>query len=524
MSNYTILLPKLLEAITPLNIENSPNIEITDIILDSRQAHPGALFVALSGDSVDGHDYIESAVEHGVAAVVGSRSSLEIPTISAPYYRVRDPRQALAALSAALYDHPARKLTMIGVTGTDGKTTTANLIYHILRAANLKVGMITTVNAIIGDQTLDTGFHVTTPEAPHIQNYLAQMVEAGLTHVILETTSHGLAQSRVNECHFDIGAITNITHEHLDYHGSYKEYRHAKSQLFVQVSNTKPKFPNAPRAAIINADDQSHAYLQELLQFYGLTPITYGLSPQANVRAEDIQHTSAGLEFRVVGDGYQADFTTNLLGDYNISNCLAAVATTVEGMGIPVGVAQSGVAALSGVPGRMQRINLGQDFHAIVDFAHTPNALRRALQSAKKMTHGRVIAVFGSAGLRDRAKRRLMAEISADLADLTILTAEDPRTESLDSILEEMAEGARSHGGQEEKTFWRIPDRGEAIRYALTLAQPGDIVLACGKGHEQSMCFGETEYPWDDRTAMKAALSEYMGVEGPEMPQLPTRD
>ncbi|MBS1250763.1 MAG: UDP-N-acetylmuramoyl-L-alanyl-D-glutamate--2,6-diaminopimelate ligase [Chloroflexi bacterium] len=522
MSKYTISLPKLLESISPLNIENSPNLKITEIVLDSRQAHPEALFVALPGLRADGHDYIQDAVEHGAAAVVGSRSSLEIPTIPAPYFRVRDSRQALARLSAALYDFPARKLTMIGVTGTDGKTTTANLIYHILLAAKHKVGMISTVNAVIGEKTLDTGFHVTTPEAPDVQRYLAQMVDAGLTHVILEATSHGLAQNRVGACYFDVGVVTNITHEHLDYHGSYEDYQRAKGRLFLQVAATKTKFQDSPHAAIINADDQSHPYLRDLVAGQGLSPITYGFSPGADVRAESIHHTSAGLRFCVVGREFKADFETNLLGEYNVANCLAAVAATVEGMGVDVDVARAGVAALPGIPGRMQPIDLGQDFLAIVDFAHTPNALRRALQAGREMTQGQVIAVFGSAGLRDKAKRRLMAEISAEMADLTILTAEDPRTESLEGILAEMAEGARSRGGQEGENFWRLPDRGEALRFALSLAQPGDVVLACGKGHEQSMCFGETEYPWDDRTALHAALAEHLGVEGPEMPQLPT--
>ncbi|RLD10405.1 MAG: UDP-N-acetylmuramoyl-L-alanyl-D-glutamate--2,6-diaminopimelate ligase [Chloroflexota bacterium] len=521
MPKHSILLPELVKYISPSNVETMPNTKITDIVLDSRQAHPGALFVALPGISVDGHDYIPDAVKNGAAAIIGTRSSREIPIIATPYFRVRDPRQALAVLSAALYDFPARKLTVIGVTGTDGKTTTANLIYHILQAAKLKVGMITTVNAIIGKKTLDTGFHVTTPEAPDVQRYLAEMVEAGLTHVILETTSHGLAQNRVGECYFDVGVMTNITHEHLDYHGSYEAYQRAKGRLFVQVTATTPKFQDSPQAAIINADDQSHAYLRDLVEDRGLHPITYGLSPQADVRAKKIQHSLSGLKFRIEGKNFRANFKTSLLGEYNVSNCLAAVAATVAGMGINVKAAQAGIEALEGVPGRMQRIDLGQNFQAIVDFAHTPNALRRALQAGRAMTKGRLIAVFGSAGLRDKAKRRLMAEVSASLADFTILTAEDPRTESLNSILAEMAEGARLHGGKEDKNFWRVPNRGDAIRFALSLAQPGDVVLACGKGHEQSMCFGKTEYPWDDRTAMRAALSEYLGIDGPKMPPLP---
>jgi UDP-N-acetylmuramoyl-L-alanyl-D-glutamate--2,6-diaminopimelate ligase len=196
----------------------------------------------------------------------------------------------------------------------------------------------------------------------------------------------------------------------------------------------------------------------------------------------------------------------------------------VYGLGIKPETAALGIASLGGIPGRMERIDMGQSFTAIVDFAHTPNALKSTLEAARTMTNGRVISVFGSAGLRDKEKRRMMAETSAELADLTVLTAEDPRTESLDVILDEMAAGAKSRGGIEDKTFWRIPDRGEAIRFALKLAHPGDIVLSCGKGHEQSMCFGEREHLWDDRTAMQAALAEYLGKEGPAMPYLPTQD
>jgi UDP-N-acetylmuramoyl-L-alanyl-D-glutamate--2,6-diaminopimelate ligase len=236
-----------------------------------------------------------------------------------------------------------------------------------------------------------------------------------------------------------------------------------------------------------------------------------------------------------------------LVGAYNVSNCLAALTVAVYGLGIQPEVAAQGIASLEGIPGRMERIDLGQSFTAIVDFAHTPNALKVTLETARAMIPplrvalsgavaetkggeglgvraGRVICVFGSAGLRDKEKRRMMAETSAQLADLTVLTAEDPRTESLEGILEEMTAGARSKGGREGETFWRVPDRGEAIKFALKLARPGDIVLACGKGHEQSMCFGTTEYLWDDRTAMRAALCEYLGVAGPPMPYLPSSD
>jgi len=514
----SVLLSTLLQAIPDHRSIIDEDAPITCIVHDSRLVEPGALFVAVPGLSVDGHNYIPDAIERGAAAVVGTKT---LKALIVPYVRVEHAPRALATLSAAFYDFPARKMTVIGVTGTDGKTTTSNFVFQILKAASLKVGMISTVNAVIGDQIADTGFHVTTPEAPDVQRYLAQMVEAGLTHVVLEATSHGLAQDRVAACEFDIGVVTNITHEYLDYHGSYDAYREAKGRLFSSLAATHPKPRGNIRLAILNRDDQSYEYLESISQV-PTNQVSYGLHPDAEIRAEEITHLPGGLKFHIVGPNFSFDVQTRLLGSYNVSNIMAAIGATVLGVGVDLDAARAGIAALDGIPGRMEPIDLGQNFLAIVDFAHTPNALKRALEAARPMTAGRVIAVFGSAGLRDREKRRLMAEISAEFADLTVLTAEDPRTESLDAILSEMAGGAESKGGVEGDTFWRVPDRGAAIRFALSLAQPGDIVMACGKGHEQSMCFGETEYSWDDRTAMRAALSDYLGIDGPEMPKLPT--
>ena len=500
-----------------------PDLIVAGVALDSRMVEPGDLFVALEGGSMDGHQFIPEAVARGAAAVVGTLPGLDLEV---PYIHVSDGRLALAQLSAALFGFPARKLTVIGVTGTDGKTTTANLIFHILKAANVPVGMITTVNALIGDQVLDTGFHVTTPEAPDVQGYLAEMVAAGISHVVLEATSHGLAQKRVAACEFDIGVVTNITHEHLDYHGSYEEYRAAKGNLFIELSKSVQKAQGIQRLAVINKDDSSFEYLEGLI--LGLEPevsrVSYGMGTGAQVKAAGVAASPDGLRFSVqVDDQQPREIHTSLVGDYNVSNCLAAIAATAAGLGIDWGHIQRGISSLPGIPGRMEVISLGQDFLAIVDFAHTPNALENALRSARQLTDGRVISVFGSAGLRDQAKRGMMAEISGRLADLTVLTAEDPRSESLDDILSEMAAGIVSQGGVENRSFWRVPDRGDAIRFALDLAEPGDLVIACGKGHEQSMCFGDVEYPWDDRIAMRAALAELLGIEGPQMPFLPTQ-
>lgn len=522
-----------------------PAANIEGIAIDNRVVKPGFLFVAMKGGTLDGHDYIPDAIQRGASAVIGDKDLGGIPV---PYIRLEDPRRALTWLAAAFHGFPARKLTMVGVTGTDGKTTTSNLLYKVLLAAGIKAGMISTVNAVIGDEILDTGFHVTTPDAHDVQEYLARMVAAGLTHCVLETTSHGWAQYRVDACEFDIGVVTNITHEHMDQHGGYENYRAAKARLFSSLEWTLPKPQGNPRLGVINFDDKkSFGFLDGFIK---TNKINYGLGEGADVLAEEIRFSPSGIQFTAVTKDFRVGISSRLVGAYNISNCLAALTAAVYGLGINSEVAAKGIASLEGIPGRMERIDMGQNFTAIVDFAHTPNALKVSLEAAREMLStteitkdaekkrklnsvdyvpsvvkkGRVIAVFGSAGLRDKEKRRMMAETSAGLADLTVLTAEDPRVESLDGILEEMAQGAISKGGVEGKTFWRVPDRGEAIKFALRLAQEGDIVLSCGKGHEQSMCFGKTEFLWDDRTAMRAALADFLGVEGPSMPYLPSQD
>jgi UDP-N-acetylmuramoyl-L-alanyl-D-glutamate--2,6-diaminopimelate ligase len=500
-----------------------PEVIVSRIVTDSRQVQRGDLFIALTGGTTDGHTHISEAIQRGAAAIVGMQA---LTNLELPYVRVTDSRRSLPYLAARFYNNPARKMTVIGVTGTDGKTTTSNLIFQILKTAGIKAGLISTVNAVIGNQIFDTGFHVTTPDPLQIQAYLDRMTSAGLSHVILEATSHGLAQYRVDACEFDYGVVTNITHEHLDYHGSYEVYRAAKARLFALVGETaKKEFP-VNRAGILNRDDSSYEYLSGVTE---VRQITYGQHPEADIRAEEINQTYKGLEFTAVGRDFRIPIKSSLVGDYNVSNCLAAFTTSVLGLGIPAHLAQQGIEALPGIPGRMEMIDLGQDFVAMVDFAHTPNALKAALSASRKLlsTHvqkGRLIAVFGSAGLRDRAKRKMMAEVSAELADITILTAEDPRTEPLETILAEMAGGVLEMGGLEGKSFWRIPDRGEALRFAVRLANPGDVVIVCGKGHEQSMCFGTEEYPWDDRTALKAALAELIHTEGPPMPYLPTQE
>lgn len=516
--NHTKSLQELFEYF-PVDLnppENLPSIPITGIQADSRLIKPGNLFVALAGLHSDGHTYISHAVERGAAAVVGMHAQIPCPV---PYLLVKDTRPALAHLAAAFYNYPARKMCIIGVTGTDGKTTTCNLIYRILLAAGYKSGVITSVNAVIGDEVLDTGFHVTTPESLDVQRYLHQMVSNGLTHAVLESTSHGLDQDRVTACEFDIAVYTNITHEHLDYHKTFINYRQAKARLLRELSLTFPKQAGNPRLAVLNRDDDSYDFLHSVNT---QNEASYGICKDADIKAEKYWQDPERLHIQLHTTKGRLRLDSALLGDFNVYNILAAYTAAVVGLGISAEVACEGIASLEAVSGRMEKISLGQNFLAFVDFAHTPNALLNALRTAKSLSNGKVIAVFGSAGLRDRQKRRLMAENSIVNADSTILTAEDPRTESLDEILAEMADAAISKGGVEGNNFWRIPDRGEAIRFALSLAQPGDVVIACGKGHEQSMCFGEIEYYWDDRVAMRAGLAELLGISGPIAPVLPT--
>jgi UDP-N-acetylmuramoyl-L-alanyl-D-glutamate--2,6-diaminopimelate ligase len=488
--------------------------DITLITTDSRQVIPGALFVAYPGVTVDGHRFIASALERGAAVVVGERELAEINQQSAlndqQYLRVRDGREAFAWLNAAWYGFPARRLIMIGVTGTDGKTTTCNLIHAILTAAGINAGLISTVNAVIGDRVLDTGLHTTTPDANDVQRYLAEMVDAGMTHCVLEATSHGLAQHRVDACEFDIAVVTNITHEHLDVHGSLEAYRAAKGMLFTSLATSLAK--GLRKAAILNNDDSSNVYLRDWIEtsancgVHCPEIVTYAIRESAQWNAFDIDYRVDAIHFTTIGAGRSIEIATPLVGEYNVSNCLAAIAATVDGLGVDPQAARSGIAALKGIPGRMERIDEGQNFTAIVDFAHTPNALDRSIAAARTMTDGQVIVAFGCAGLRDREKRTLMGEMAGRAADKIIVTAEDPRTESLDEIMAVTAQALIAQGRVEGVDFWRVPDRGEALAFACSLAKVGDAVMACGKGHEQSMCFGEIEYPWDDREALRAAL------------------
>jgi len=498
-------LSKLLTDLPHKEVHSPVDVEITGLAQDSRQVKPGDLFVAVKGLTADGHDFIPHAIQRGAVAVVVERETPEFPPV--PLVLVPDSRQALARLAAVFHDYPARKLRVIGVTGTDGKTTTVELIRSILAAAGHKTGMISTVEALIGDEHYDTGLHVTTPDALEVQEYLAQMVAAGTEYAVLEATSHGLAQHRVTACDFDMAVVTNITHEHLDYHKTYEEYREAKTRLFRDLASSFRK-PGTSKISILNADDSSFEYLRQVPADRCLT---YGLEQPADVTARDIVYTPTVTTFTALTPDGEFPVRTVLPGYFNVYNILAAIVVGVS-QTVTFEAMQEGIQAMQGVPGRMERIDSGQDFTAIVDFAHTPNALERALETAHGLISGRVIVVFGCAGLRDVAKRPMMGEIAGRLADRVVITAEDPRTEDLEAIMAQIAAGCERVGCREGEDYWRVGDRRGAIEFAVKMAQTGDLVIVTGKGHEQSMCFGTTEYPWDDREVVREALKRILDI------------
>lgn len=485
-------------------------VDIVHIAEDSRRVEPGSLFVAVHGKTTDGHRFIPQALAQGAVAVAGTREERpdELPS-DVPYVHVPDDRTAVAILSAAFFDFPSRKLQVIGVTGTDGKTTTSTLIHSIFKAAGRKAGLISTIRAEIGGRSYDTGFHVTTPEAFDVQRYLHDMVEAGTEVAVLETTSHALDQGRTLCVDYDVAVVTNVTHEHLDWHGNWENYMSAKARLF-QALNTSYRKPNTPKVAVINADDKSYAWLRRIpADMHWL----YGLDrrQQPDITADVITYRQGSTSFLAQTPVADIPIELQLPGKHNIYNAMAAIGATLS-LGVPKEAVQEGIRAVEQIRGRMEWVEDARPFGfgVVVDFAHTPNGLEKTLEFACGLVaprKGRVIVVFGSAGLRDREKRALMGHVAGRLADLTVITAEDPRTERVEDISAEIARAMQAEGRTEDVDFWQVHDRAEAIAFAIGLARPGDIVLTCGKAHESSMCYGTQETPWDEFAAVRQALA-----------------
>jgi len=476
-------------------------VPIRDITYDSRTAGPGSLFVALRGAAFDGHRFIGTAIDRGAAAILA-----EGP-VADPRARcvvvVPDSRAALAQVAATFYGEPSHELGLIGVTGTKGKTTTSFLIEAILGQV-VATGLIGTVDLKVGPRRWRNPVHQTTPESLDVQCLLREMVAERVEWAILETSSHALVNHRVERCAYDIAVITNVTHEHLDFHGTYENYLAAKGELLARIAPPATKGGQWSRGAIINRDDPGAASL--LGRTVGAPEWTYGLSAEADIRATEITAPQGGLAFLLTSPWGACRIQTPLLGRFNVYNILAAAGACLLAGLSPETVAR-GLAVFAGVPGRVQRVEAGQPFLAVVDFAHNADSLAQILTLLRGVTAGKLVAVFGSAGERDVAKRAQMGAVCAHHADAAIFTDEDPRGEESLAILREIAAGAERAGWRAGREYECVPDRRAAIERAIAGAAPGDTILLAGKGHENTMVYADRTIPWDEAAEVRRALT-----------------
>jgi UDP-N-acetylmuramoyl-L-alanyl-D-glutamate--2,6-diaminopimelate ligase len=477
----------LTDVIAPQRVAGMPVGEVRALAYDSRHVAPGTLFFAVPGDHVDGHDFAAAAVAAGAIGVVVER---ELADLAVPQLVVDRTRRALADAADAWFGRPSERLTVIGVTGTDGKTTTGWFAYAMLGVTR-RPGLIGTVFTGVGAEVIPNEHRNTTPEALELQELLARMVDADNDTVVLEATSHGLALERTRNCRFDVGVVTGVTSEHLDFHGTLEAYRAAKARLVEE----------AP-LAILNADDASFDYFRDRARDRVLA---CAIEADADVRATDLAPDAAGTRFRLTAPSWSGDVFVPTPGRFNVANALAAFAVA-ESQGVALDAAARALVQRGAIPGRMQRIDAGQPFTVIVDYAHTADSLRKMLDILRPLARGRLIVVFGSAGERDPTKREPMGHVAAALADLVIVTDEDPRLEDPRVINEQIAVGARAAGAVEGETLWVIDDRREAIRHAVGLAREGDVILLAGKGHEASIFYGTEKRPWDEVGAARSAL------------------
>ena len=470
--------------------------EITGICYDSRRLRKGDCFVAIPGEHTDGHRYVETVLRDGASvAVVQRRVGTAWPQVV-----VSDTRLALALLSSAFFNHPTRAMVVVGVTGTDGKTTTTTMIQQMLLGAGRRAGSMSTVDIRVGPEISTNESRQTTLEALEIQEQLARMRDSGIQDVVIETSSHGLALQRVAGCDYDVAVFTNIAHEHLDFHRTIEAYREAKATLIDLTARSAAK--GLAKTAVLNRDDPSYAYLVR-------KPITqcisYGVQLDADLKAGRVDASAEGLEIEATTPLGSLKLHLPVTGRWNASNALAAAATGVA-LGLSLREIRQGLESFTGVSGRMERIDLGQPFSVIIDYAHTPQSLEKVLRELRPVTSGKLIAVFGSAGDRDREKRPWMGEIAARLSDYAVFTNEDPREEDAGAILAEIAAGAEEVGWKEGMNYARIEDRSEGIAHAVRRAAAGDTILLAGKGHERSILIGRGKQPWDERAAAEAAI------------------
>lgn len=496
-------LARLRAAIGAAPVAGDTTIEVTGIAYDSRRVGPGLLFVAIPGFHVDGHDFIDRAVAAGAAAVVVHRGrAASAAGAGVPMLAVEDTRWALSAAAAELYSHPGRAMRVIGVTGTDGKTTTTYLISALLEAAGRVTGLMGTVDFKVGPIWRENETRQTTPEALEVQQLLAEMRDGGATHAVVESSSHGLELRKLEHCAYDVAVVTNVGADHLELHGTPEAYLAAKGRLFALLDRRGDK--PGPAAGVVNADDpHSAAHMRGRTR---APVLAYGIDAPAEVRAEALSLDEGGARFTLATPYGRAAVRTRLPGRFNVSNALAAAAVAqIEGVGLDL-IADA-LGRVSGPPGRMERIEQGQPFTVIVDYAHTGPAFEKVLAQVRALTDGRVIAVFGCAGGRSPERRPGMGGAAARLADFSVLTNEDPHEEEPRRILDDIAAAMRAAGRRDGEDFAVIEDRRAAIREALHRARAGDIVVLAGKGHERSIIVGRTKTPWHEQGVAREELA-----------------
>ena len=494
---------KLSQLLQDVPIVEAPQAdpEVTGVCYDSRRLRSGDCFVAIAGEHTDGHRYVETALRDGAsAAVVQRRVGTAWPQVV-----VADTRRALAMVSSAFFNHPTRTMVLVGVTGTDGKTTTTTMIQQMLLGAGRRAGSMSTVDIRVGAEISANETRQTTLEALEIQEQLAMMRDTGIHDVVIETSSHGLALQRVAGCDYDVAVFTNIAHEHLDFHRTIEAYREAKAHLIDLAAQSADK--GLAKTAVLNRDDPSYAYL---VQRPIAQRISYGVQLDADLKASRVEASTRGLQIEATTPLGPLSLQLPVSGRWNASNALAAAATGIA-LGLSLDEIRHGLENFSGVSGRMERVDLGQPFAVIIDYAHTPQSLEKVLRELRPVTQGKLIAVFGSAGDRDREKRPWMGEIAARLSDYSVFTNEDPREEAAGAILAEIAAGAEEVGWKQGSNYSCIEDRSEAIAHAVRRAAPGDTILLAGKGHERSILIGRGKQPWDERAAAEAAIRGLRG-------------
>ena len=490
----------LADLIEGAEVIGSRDTEINDIEHDSRKATPGTLFACIVGAHVDGHEFIPQAREKGAVAIITDNENAPMPA-GMDVLLVPQLSEALKVIVPYFYDYPAQKMRVIGITGTNGKTSISYMIRAMLRKMGFRVGLIGTIQIMIEDQVLPV--HNTTPDVVELQHTMAMMLEKNMDYVVMEVSSHALDQNRVAGVEFDTAVFTNLTQDHLDYHKTFENYRLAKAKLFDMVGSSQAV--KNGKTAVVNLDDEAGEFM---LQHASCRQLTYGINTDALLKAENIQVLADGTKFDIRHKFGVLPLDLKITGIFNVYNVMAAVGAAMT-EGVPLPVIKAAMEEFSGVPGRFELVRGGQDFAVIVDYAHTPDGLENVINTARKICKKRIVTVFGCGGDRDRTKRPIMGRIAARLSDVIIATSDNPRTEDPAFILSQVEAGVEEACG--DKQHEAIIDRRDAIFRAVGLAKAGDIVVIAGKGHEDYQILKDKTIHFDDKEVAMEAIKAKMG-------------